>query len=698
MTRTIRNRRYNLHPGAYATRLANRLMQLRVEYQLVADFIRNRTPRGRRLRSLTTPATWIRWSALCVVAALVFVPGLSAQDHLNNLSREAIEQRLAASAKYLASDELEGRGIATAGIDKAADYLATQFTEMGLDTKRYQGTPFHTFHMGTRHEIGPTNSLVLNFSKGQPQELLPKVDFTPLSLSGSGKFDLPVSFVGYGITAPKLNYDDYQGIDVTGQAVIVLRNEPRKNDAESPFEGDQPSEFAFISHKVTNAIQHGAAAVLLVTDHASLTATAQPGTPESDPLLDFQAKSTAGNRQIPVMHCRRSAVEPLLQAAGKTTLAALESAIDGDLKPRSAVLTGCRAVGETSVVRKGKPLKNVVAVLPGSGSQAEETIILGAHYDHLGLGGMGSLAFLMKKEIHNGADDNGSGTAVLIEAARQLALRNAVKPLGRRVVFIAFTAEESGLIGSERYVRDPLFPLNQTVAMLNMDMVGRLRQERLTVYGTGTAAEFDPLVDRLGTKHAFAIIKKPGGYGPSDHASFYQRGIPVLHFFTGLHKQYHRPEDDSDLLNIPGMARISELVVEAVEELAVAKQRPTLKKISGGDDIDGLFESLLGGETEPGAAPGKQGEGQPFLGISTAAQPVKTEVPGYLVDKVRPGGPAATAGLRAGDLILKVGGDAIRNPDDLLTTMKKLKVGQKVTLQIQRSGVDLELEATLGSR
>lgn len=637
----------------------------------------------------------------CFGWAAIVLTGASALPAGDPLSSEAIEQRLTLSSKFLAADDLEGRGINTAGIDKAADYLASEFRAMGLDTKRYQGTPFHTFYMGSRFTLGEMNSLTLTLAGGNRAELVLNSDFTPLSLSGSGMFDLPIAFMGYGITAPPLNYDDYAGIDVAGCAVVILRNEPRKTDTESPFDGAKASDFSTLSHKVTNAIQHKAAAVLLVTDSASLPDDAAADPRNSDRLLDFLVKSTAGNREIPVVHCRRAAIDRLLQVATKMDLTAIEQGIDRDLKPRSMLLTGSRVSGEISVVRKGKPLKNVVAVLQGSGPMAEETLILGAHYDHLGFGGSGSLAFTSKKEIHNGADDNGSGTAVLLESARQLALRHAGKPPARRIVFIAFTAEESGLIGSERYVKDPLYPLNQTVAMLNLDMVGRLRQERLTVYGTGTAAEFDPLISRLGTKYAFAIVKKPGGYGPSDHSSFYQRSIPVLHFFTGLHKQYHRPEDDAELLNVAGMARISQMVVEAVEELAAAKQRPTLQKVSGGDDIEGLTDALLGSVADgiKGIKPPvKPGTGEAYLGVAAKKPGADPSVPGFLVDRVMPDGPAATAGIRKGDLILKLGTEPILTVDDLTTTVKKFKSGQKIAVQLRRAGVDLELEATLGGR
>lgn len=616
------------------------------------------------------------------------------------LSPEQIESRLKNSATYLASDELQGRGIDTAGIDKAADYIADQFRDIGLDCKRYQGTPFHTFHIGTRFDLGSVNQLKFQTPDGVRKELMVKVDFTPLSLSGSRKIDLPLAFVGYGITAPKHNYDDYAGLDVKDHAVIIIRNEPQRNDAQSPFDGKQTSEFGLVSHKVLNAIQHGALAVILVTDrHAAVEPSPGATAPaKADPLMDFQVKSSVGNRQIPVVHCRREFVDALLTTSSQPNLAQLETEIDTDLKPRSKMLAGCRVTGEVTLVRKGKPLKNVVAVLPGSGPLAEETIVVGAHYDHLGSGSMGSLSFSSKKEIHNGADDNGSGTASLIEVARQLKLRNQEHPLPRSVVFIAFTAEESGLIGSERYLRDPLVPVKDTIAMLNMDMVGRLRNEKLTVYGTGTATEFTPLIDRLAEKYQFVLIKKPGGQGPSDHASFYQRGIPVLHFFTGLHKEYHRPEDDSPLLNIAGMRRVSQMVVESVEEIARASGRPTHQKVSGGDEIDGLAEALLGTEdvdTQASAPKANKLDGVPYIGTNSRA---KSGIPGYLIDKVLPQGPAAVAGLRSGDVIIKIGADKVQDTPDVAMLVKKLKPGQMVTFGINRGGVELEIEVTIGGR
>lgn len=628
---------------------------------------------------------------------LIFPAKADTQDVL---SSEQIELRLKNSVTFLASDELQGRGLDGPGIDRAADYIADQFREIGLETKHYAGTPFHTFQIGNRYDVGAENRLAFQTPDGKRKELTVKVDFTPLSLSGSGKLDLALSFVGYGITSPKHKYDDYAGLDVKGQAVIVLRNEPQKNDTKSPFDGKQMTEFSLMSHKVTNAIQHGAAAIILVTDQATASGSADraDAAAKVDPLMDVQSKTTAGNRQIPVVHCRREFIAPLIATMAGADLMKLEAGIDEDLKPRSMLLTGCRVTGEISLTRNGKTLKNVVGVLPGMGIRANETIVVGAHYDHLGFGSTGSLSFSASKEIHNGADDNGSGTASLIEVARELKLRNELQPLPRRVVFIAFTAEESGLVGSQRYVQDPLVPVKDTIAMLNMDMVGRLRNEKLIIYGTGTATEFTPLIDRLAEKSKFNLVKHPGGMGPSDHASFYQRSIPVLHFFTGLHKEYHRPADDSPLLNIAGMRKVSQMVVEAVEEIAKADARPSYQKVAGGDELEGLAEALLGGASDDLAvsvAKPNKPDGIPFLGIS--ARDV-SQAPGYLIHKVAENGPAAKAGLREGDLIVKIDSDPIEKASDVSPILKKLKPGQKVQMTLKRGEVDLGLEVTIGGR
>ncbi|MEX0977940.1 MAG: M28 family peptidase, partial [Pirellulales bacterium] len=392
-----------------------------------------------------------------------------------------------------------------------------------------------------------------------------------------------------------------------------------------------------------------------------------------DPLLPFNGAGSDGSegRAFPVLACRRAALDPVVQAALGTSLAALEAEIDKGPTPKSRELTGWRAVGESTVDHQETEVKNVVAVLEGEGPHADETIVIGAHYDHLGLGGSGSAAPGVT-EIHNGADDNGSGTTVLLEMARQLAGRG--KKLPRRIVFIAFTGEERGLVGSARYVREPLVPLASTVAMINLDMVGRLNDEKLIVHGTGTAKGFDDLVDRLGKQYDFKITKQPGGFGPSDHSSFYGAKVPVLFFFTGSHKDYHRPSDDFEKLNISGMRRIGEMVSDTAVALAEDDKRPEYLEVKGIADMI------------------RSGGDRPYFGsIPDFAQ----DQPGYALTGVAKGGPAERGGLKAGDNIIQFGDSKIGNLEDFDSALRKYKAGDKVPVTVKRGSEELKLDVTL---
>jgi hypothetical protein len=314
--------------------------------------------------------------------------------------------------------------------------------------------------------------------------------------------------------------------------------------------------------------------------------------------------------------------------------------------------------------------KNVVAVLDGEGPHAEETIVIGAHYDHLGHGGMGSLD-PDSHEIHHGADDNASGTSALIEVARRLATRETKLP--RRVVFIAFTGEERGLYGSAHYARDPLVPLDQTVAMVNMDMVGRMVDDKLVVYGTDTASEWNKLLDDLSVEHPFKLTRHPEGYGPSDHTSFYAKRIPVLFFFTGTHRDYHRPTDTFDKINVEGMRRVTDLVTDAIVKIAEMDHRPTYQDVGAPPEF------------------AKSGNRPYFGSIPDFSQ----EQPGYVLMGVSKGGPAERAGIKANDTIVRLGEYPIGNLEDFDTALRKFKSGDRVTVLVKRGGEELKFEVTL---
>jgi hypothetical protein len=596
--------------------------------------------------------------------------------------QSATKHRLRADVRFLASDRLRGRGTYTPGIDLAAKYIAQQFAVAGLDIKRFNNSPFQRFSHFTEPALGAGNELTIRGPKQQQVELEVGKDFTPLSVSHPGNFELPLAFVGYGITAPALGYDDYADIDVAGKAVIVLRHEPQQDDPSSVFDGTRNSKYAFLDGKIKNAARHGAKAFIFCSDGYSVEAQQTGGvTPRSstfgdDRLLNFDVRGKLSKQPIPVIHCRREFVDHLLTASSEEGLASLERLIDRELRPASRDLPGWEAAGSIAIEQKANSLKNVVGVLAGQGDIANEVVVIGAHYDHLGMGGFGTLA-PWTVAIHNGADDNASGTAAMMEIARRLAARR--DDLQRSVMFIAFSAEEKGLIGSEHYVSNPLFPMKNTVAMLNLDMVGRLGKQ-LTINGTGTATQFESAVSQLGTKYQFPISTSASGYGPSDHSSFHARGVPVLHFFTGLHEDYHRPSDDYDKLNYEGMCQITDLVTDLAFELATAAQRPE-------PTSSDTYASILNLRQSPGTTNTVASQSID-LGVTVDSDLVDG---GLKVTRILKYSLAAEAGMRTGDVILYVAGQSVSSAAEMQDAIERSKSAGPIALVVRRTGLEIEL-------
>ncbi len=323
---------------------------------------------------------------------------------------------------------------------------------------------------------------------------------------------------------------------------------------------------------------------------------------------------------------------------------------------------------------------NVVGILRAPkgapGPRPREAVLLGAHYDHLGDGGPYSLRPAVKA-VHPGADDNASGVAALLAAAGALVRAG---PLRRDVVFAAFSAEEFGLFGSARYADRPAVPLPRTAAMVNLDMVGRLGTNRLAVYGTGTAPEWEPLLRRLAGPLGLELTTVPDGIGPSDQTTFYLRGVPVLQFFTGSHPQYHTPDDTADRIDGPGLRRISVMVSRLVRLLADAPGRPDFRKTR-----------------EPSAKSGESGLGRAYFGtLPDYADP--SDVPGVRLAAVTDGGPAAAAGLRAGDRIVSFAGEPVTDLQDYTDILRRRAPGDKVEIEVLRDGRRIALHAVLGDR
>ncbi len=663
---------------------------------------------------------------LPVLFVSLIIPALSTSVHSEE--GEGSKSRLADAVKYLASDDLGGRGVGTQELDVAADYIAREFSKAGLRTDLFDGGPFQSFEIIVKSELGPVERNSLTFVGPQsedaenPQriELKQATDFNTLAVGGTAKVDTAVVFVGYGISAPDAEYDDYANVDVKGKAVLILRKEPEQDNPHSVFDGTSASRHAHFATKISNAYAHGASAIILVNDQFGIEQQAKSSRKQwnesldelaelrskfkevSDPseeataehqkevgrlvnqlhglteklagdhdeILTLQGAGPSGtHKKLPVFFASRKVIDDVLTKSLGRDLASVEAAIDDGLAPQSQQLDGWKVACESSIVNKKAIVKNVGGVLDGSGSLANETIVVGAHYDHLGLGDTGSLA-PWTKAIHNGADDNASGTAALLEVARQLATESDSNR--RRIVFLAFSGEERGLLGSSHYVKEPAFPLKDTVAMVNMDMVGRLKENKLIVHGTGTAATFDALIDELNKTYEFDIKKDPSGFGPSDHASFYGKKVPVFHFFTGTHNDYHRPSDDFDKVNVAGMRRITSMVKDVSQRLAQVEQRPEYIEVK-------QKKREVSGD-------------RPYLG---SIPDFGRDVEGYALMGAAKDSPADRAGIKAGDVIVKFGDSKIAGLEDIDGALRKYKAGDKVPVIILRDGKEQEVSVTL---
>jgi len=616
--------------------------------------------------------SWKGWLSASAGVLVVAFSGMAETKYVS-----PAESRMRADVAYLADDAREGRGPGTKGIDAAADYIATVFKEAGLKPAPGAEGYFQPFTIRGEFEAGPDSSLAFQGPEDKTVKIDGAGEFTPLARGGSGAIDgLPIVFAGYGITASdegqKLDYDDYANLDVKDKAVLILRREPRQDDENSPFAGKEASIYASLRHKAVNAAKHGAAAVIMVNDAFTT----------KDKADDLLSPGDDGNgRGVPYFMVKRAAVDRLLADAGAPSLAELEAQIDEDLKPHSQTLDGWKVSGKSDLQRGEIHVKNVVGVLEGEGPLAEEAIVVGAHYDHLGFGGSGSLS-PGSKDIHNGADDNASGTAMMLEMVRRLSHR--AEPLPRRVVFMAFSAEERGLLGSKHYVEHPLYPIKDTVAMVNFDMVGRLNDNHeLTLFGTGTSPGFDQLVLALASSQGLKpklIEGTRAEFNASDHASFYRADIPVLFAFTGTHDQYHRPTDDTPLINAEGMARIANFGELVLLDIAQRPARPEFVKLVNSAN-DQKVGSVSGTSVYMGT--------QPAYG---------SDVKGVKLDGVTEGSPAEKAGLKGGDVLVKFDNKEIADIEDFMEALSTHKPGDNVDVVVQRDGSDVTLKVTLGSR
>lgn len=618
-------------------------------------------------------------------------------------------QRIRQDVTFLADDAREGRSPGTKGIEQAADYIAESFRNSGLKPAAGADGYFQKFEVVGSPALGEFQLIA---AKGdQAIAAAPGKDASALAIGSSGNLDdIPVVFAGFGITAKderkELDYDDYADLDVKGKAVLIIRRAPRMDAADGPFPPGatgQPNAFATFSHKATNAFARGAKAVLCVNDSGN----AKDG---KDELVPFEAAGFRRFSNLPFLVVTRAYADRLLKAGGLASVETLEKEISADLKPRSRALDGVTIDARVSVDPRKVATKNVVGVLEGTGPLADETIIIGAHYDHVGRNEFGG-SLAGTNEIHNGADDNASGTATVMELARRIGARK--DPLPRRIVFMTFSGEEEGLLGSQYYVKNPLYPLDKTVYMINFDMVGRLNENNvLHVYGAWSTPGMDDIVAALGKSAGFStkLTGGTGGYfAASDHASFFQAGLPVLFFFTDVHPDYHRPSDDSDKINYPGMARIADLGELLLLDVARRPERPEFLKQAAPKRAIATAEPKPAADTakasDPHSAPAAVGA-EPGGAVSAAylgsipdyGDDNAEEGKGVRLSGVSPNSPAEKAGLKKGDVVVKFAGKPVGTLQDYTEYLRTAKPGDKVEIVVNRDGKETALQAVLGTR
>ena len=577
-------------------------------------------------------------------------------------TQQADPNRYVSDIKTLASPEFEGRGAGTAGLTRAERMIEKRYKELHLEPAGVKGYA-QPFRVVTGARLKSDNRLVEETPDSRYERTI-NVDFVPFSFSTSGQVKAPLVFAGYGATAEEFHYDDYAGLDVKDKVVIVLRYEPSGFAEKSSNHG--LTQHSQLITKAINARNHGAKALVILNGKL--------GDGEDDLLTRFGSVSGPENVGIVMVQVKNALADGWFQAAGKT-LKDVQEQINSSSKPASFAFPDALHLSlNIDVETTRATVNNVLAWLPG---QSDEYVILGAHYDHLGRGNFDSLAPSQIGQIHPGADDNASGTAGVLELARLLAPQRG--QLKRSILFMNFAGEELGLLGSAEWVKEPTRPLAKAVAMLNMDMIGRIKDDKVYIGGVGTGSTFKTVLEQAQKDAPFKIEYSAGGYSSSDHTSFVTKKIPVLFFFSGLHADYHKPSDTWDKINGPSAARLLDMVESVAVQLASTDQPPQFQVVA---------------EEKPVTGGGGGGYGPYFGSIPDFGQAEN----GVKFSDVKPNSPAAKAGFRAGDVLVQFGDKPIKNLYDFTDALRRSKVGDVVEVKVMRDGQPVTASVKLEQR
>lgn len=574
-------------------------------------------------------------------------------------------ERMKEHVKYLASDELEGRLPGTDGIEKAKTYIGKNFEKLGL--LKFGEDFYQSFDVTTGLKLGSDNKLsaeVLVERVGVPKELWkPAVkpfavnaDWLPMPFSENGTIGGELVFCGYGISSEANKYDDYAGLDVKNKVVIVLMGSPDGEGEKSKFIGLTSPRY-----KAVTARNNGAKAIVFVNAQGD----------SADVMKQLRFEMMSKNSGIIAIQMRRSVISKLFPK--NSQLNPIELEINKKKTPKSFVIPNTTLSMTVDLVDDIHKTSNVIAYVKGT-KYPDEFIVVGAHYDHLGLGQLGNSASgSANPGIHNGADDNASGTAGVMELAEAF----ANNPAERSIALMAFTGEEMGLLGSGYYAEHPLFPHEKTILMINFDMIGRLKDNKIQIFGLGTSDDFAPVLDSIAMIDSIGLVKLKDGFGPSDHSSFYKHKIPVMHFFSGTHGDYHKPSDDWDKLNYEGMAKVTKFTENVVRHFASRTNRPNYIEVKD--------------STQRQA---RMGSGA-WFGIV----PNFEESPeGCKISGASPGSPAQKAGLKENDIITHLNGKEVKNLHDFMFIVGQYKEGDTLKVKFLRDKKPMTCEVTLAKK
>ncbi|RIJ46720.1 M20/M25/M40 family metallo-hydrolase [Maribellus luteus] len=550
---------------------------------------------------------------------------------------------------YLASDSLQGRKSGEPGGLLAAEYIRQKFETAGLQLLYDSG--FQPFSLVADAELGEGNSLSVGNKSFEA-----KTDFLPYAFSANSTVEATLVFAGYGMEVDRdsLKWNDFEGVDVAGKWMLVLQGDPDLENPNSPY-----LEFSTERAKALTASDKNAAGIILV---------AGPDFNEKDELSSLFFDKNSSRFDMPVLQVTRKVADEMLAGAGET-IESLENRMKEEHRGFNLeVTTSVKAT--VNVQLKEKETRNVVAMLPGlDETLKDEAVVIGAHYDHLGMGGPGSDSRAVDTTaVHNGADDNASGVAAVIQLAEKLAVEKANK---RSLIFVAFGAEEMGLIGSKAFVNDPPVATEKMVVMFNFDMVGRLdtTTNALSISGTKTSKETEEILNNLNTDFELAFSEE--GIGPSDHASFYLQNVPVFFFSTGAHPDYHTPKDDAELINYEGEKKVLDYAVKVIAEVTNRDRKLTFQEAGS------KFQRSRGGRFKVtfGIMPD-------YAGL---------EKRGMRIDAVTKGKPADKAGMQRGDIITAIEGKKVSNIYDYMSRLQTLEAGQRISVDIIRDNKETVL-------